>query len=144
MFAKSRPLMAVLLAALLAPLFTARTAPAQQRLRGQRLAVLQQQNALQQQQNAVQIAVQQTTVLYQSASQQLGIPRPVATTNLPALQQQQSALQNALQQTNTLLQASYNRSNVLAEFALRQQNTLQVALQQSTAIQGRCWQTKAN
>ena len=141
MFAKSRiRIIAVLFAAALAPLFTARPSPAQSRLRRQRLAVLQQQNALQQQQNAVQSAVQQTTVLYQSASQQIGIPRPTATTNVIALQQQQSALQNALQQTSALLQASYfSRNNSLAEFALRQQNTLQVALQQSISLQGRCW-----
>ena len=126
----------LLLAAALAPLFAARPAAAQSRIRQQRLAVLQQQNALQQQQNAVQTAVQQTTVLFQSAFQQVGIPRPAATTNLMALQQQQSALQNALQQTNALLQATYNRGNSLAEFALRQQNTLQVALQQTTTLQG--------
>jgi hypothetical protein len=137
MLAKSPPLIVLLLAAALVPLFAARPALAQSRLGRQRLSVLQQQNALQQQQNAIQIAVQQTTVLFQSAYQQIGIPQPVATTNLPAVQQQQSALQNALQQTSALLQASYyNRNNILAEFALRQQNTIQLALQQSTSVQG--------
>jgi hypothetical protein len=128
--------LSVLIGAALVPLFAARPAAAQSRIRQQRLAVLQQQNALQQQQNAVQAAVQQTNALLLSGNQQSVLPLPVVTTNLMDFQQQQNALQIALQQTTALLQASYQRSNPLTEFALRQQNALQVALQQTITLQG--------
>jgi hypothetical protein len=41
-----------------------------------------------------------------------------------------------MRQTAALLQVSYRRSNPLTNFALREQNTLQVALQQTTTLQG--------
>jgi hypothetical protein len=96
----------------------------------QRLNALQQQNALVQQQNAVQTAIQQTTVLLQSASYQ--------TNGVPQLNfaPQENSLQMAIQQTNDLLQSSYRRNTGLSQLALQQLNSLQTVLQQSIYLQG--------
>jgi hypothetical protein len=127
---------AVLLGAALAPLFTAGGAPAQSRKPQQRLSSLQQQNALQQQQSAVQAALQQTNSLLQTAFQSNRVLQ-LGGTPLPLNYQQQAiALQIALQQTNALLQASFRQNSALSQTALRQQNTLQTALQQTLALQG--------
>ncbi len=127
---------AVLLAAATALLSAGERAQAQYPIRQRWLVALQQQNALQQQQNAVQAAVQQTTVLLQNAYQRVELPQPLAVTSLIDFQQQQSALQIALLQTSVLLQASYGRNPTLSETALREQNTLQTALQQTVGLQG--------
>ena len=124
-------------------LLWAGTAPAQSTRRQQRLADLQQQNALQAQQNAVQTAVQQTTALLQAANggsprvgmlngvlQQGGTPNPIN------LQQQQNALQIAVQQTTALMQVSFGQNSALSQTALSQLNVLQTALQQTQTLQG--------
>jgi hypothetical protein len=97
---------------------------------------LQQQNALLQQQNAVQAAVQQTTALVQAASQLNEGVQSGVVPNLIGLQQQQSALEIALQKTSVLLQAGYRNNPALSALALRQQNTLQTAIQQTIALEG--------
>jgi multidrug efflux pump subunit AcrA (membrane-fusion protein) len=104
--------------------------------RPSRLSALQQQVALQQQQNAVQTAVQQTTFLLQSASQQNGMPQQADLPILINFQLQQSALQIALQQTTALQQASYGRDSSQGQTALRSLNALQTALQQTIALEG--------
>jgi hypothetical protein len=126
----------------LALLLSAAPAPAQSTRRHQRLADLQQQNALQAQQNAVQTAVQQTTAVLQAVNggppqvgmlggvlQQGGTPNPIN------LQQQQNALQIAVQQTMALMQVSFGRDSALSQAALRQLNALQTALQQTQSLQ---------
>jgi hypothetical protein len=113
-------------------LFTAEPTLAQTPHRQTRLEVLRQQNALIQQQTAVQTAVQQTTVLVQSANQsvrlQTGAPPTVS------FQAQANALQIASQQTTFLLQTT-RPTSPLAQWALQQQNILQTALQQTIAVQ---------
>ena len=88
--------------------------------------------------------MQQTTVLLQNAYQRVELPQPLAVTSLIDFQQQQSALQIALLQTSVLLQASYGRNPTLSETALREQNTLQIALQQTVGLQGACLRRTAN
>jgi hypothetical protein len=125
MFPSSRSHFAGLILAILVLLLGEGSATAQSTRQQQRLASLQQRNALQQQQDAVQTALQQTTSLLQ-------IGRP----NLPNLQQQQNALQIAIQQTNALLQASFRTHSALSQMALQQLNTLQTVQQQTISLQG--------
>src|SRR5262249_31474575 len=84
-------------AILVSALFAKGVAFAQPPRSQQRLNALQQQNALVQQQNAVQSAIQQTSVLLQSASYQInGVPQL-------NFSPQETSLQMAIQQTNDLL-----------------------------------------
>jgi hypothetical protein len=129
-------LIAVVLFAAFLPLCDVPNASAQAYRRNRRLAALQQQNAFLQQQNAVQTALQHTTALLQSASQQRDASQPGAASSLINFQQQQSALQIALQQTSNLLQVGYQHNFALAETALRQSSALQTALQQTINLQG--------
>jgi len=104
-----------------------------------RLTTLKQLNALQQQQLAVQAAVQQTISLVQKAYRNAGQNyRNGGETNTRILfdfQAQIMALEIALQQTSSLLQSSRSNSS-LAQTALGQLTTLQLALQQSLSVQG--------
>jgi hypothetical protein len=116
---------AILFVVVVAPWLPTGFARAQSTTRSQRLSALQQQNAVQQQRNSVQTAALQTTLLLQANYQQNTV-----TTNSINFQLQQNALQDALQQTSGL-----QKSGAASSAAAGQLNTLQNALQQSSALQ---------
>jgi hypothetical protein len=112
---------------------------AQQPRNQPRLTTLKQLNALQQQQLAVQAAAQQTTSLVQKAYRNVGENyRNASLANTRIFydfQAQIISVEIALQQTSALMQSSRsNRS--LAQTAVGQLTTLQLALQQSLSVQG--------
>jgi hypothetical protein len=117
------------------------TAPAQTSAYSRRLAALQQQNAFQLQQSAIQVAVQQTAVLAQTATvQNTVVPQP-NTATLPTTTatpnnflEQQMALRTAIQETRALLLVGRQGSAALNRTALGQLGTLSAVLQESITL----------
>lgn len=99
-----------------------------------RLLALQQQSAYQRQQSSIQLAVQQTNVLLQSAVRQNSATAQTDLFRPINFQQQQSALQMALQQTNALRQIQMRSSGPSGQNALLQAAAIQSALQTTASL----------
>jgi hypothetical protein len=125
----------VILVLVLGPLVQAGPAHAQTTASQQRLSALQQQNAYQQQQTAIQLAVQQTNVLVQTALRQGEAPQESSLFRSPSFQQQQVALRAALQKTAALQQVMLRANRAPRPTALAQISALQSVLQTSLSLQ---------
>jgi hypothetical protein len=94
----------------------------------QRLSTMQLQIAYQQQQTAVQLALQQTNLLLQTAFRENSAPEPSRFYRPLNVQQQQSALQRALKQTAALQQAMMRSNNGPGQTEFLQINAMRTAL----------------